>query len=77
MDDVSLVYLIREIAFFLVDSAMLEPSLHRFIVVGKVTLNPLDIREPGTVDKLVDHPRGDKVGVIFFIVFHGQPPAGR
>ena len=40
-----------------IDAPVMEPAIDRVRVVREVALHPLEVREPGTVRVLVEHPR--------------------
>src|SRR5690606_32871615 len=47
---------------FFVDPAVPVTALNCIGVVFKLALHPFEIKEPGAIGELVEHPGGDKIG---------------
>ena len=46
----------------LVDTPMAEASFERFQIVGKLALDPFQVRQSRAIGKLVQHPSGNQIG---------------
>jgi hypothetical protein len=60
---------LRNFVLLGVNPSVLEPPVYRLSAVLELSLNPLDIAEPGTVGEGCEHAGRDEVGGGALIVF--------